>query len=96
MVIISGAMGAVAWNGGSLSSAYTGSTTTTTLTIPCPTLNSTQTSQNGPARPPDYGPLLGNFSAISVVESVYGTNGNFSILVSLMVLNRSFTNSRPV
>ena len=92
VVIVTAAAGAVTLNGG-LPPAYTGSTTTTTLTMSCPTVNSTQTGGNGTPRLPGIGPLLGNVSAITTVENVYSTGGNFVIVSNLLVLNRSFTSS---
>lgn len=94
LVLVTAAVGVVSWNLGSIT-AYAGSTTTTTQTISCPS-NSTQTSGNSSARVPNFGPLLGNLSAISIVENVYSSDGNFSLLANLLVLNRSFTSSRPV
>jgi hypothetical protein len=95
LVLVTAAVGVVSWNGRS-ATVFAGSTTTTTQTISCPTLNSTQTSGNGSVRFPNYGPLLGNLSAISIVENVYGSSGNFATSVNLLVLNRSLTSSRPV
>ena len=95
VVIVSATVGVVSWNGTSRIT-HTGSTTTTTETISCPTLNSTQASGNSSVRVPNYGPLLGNFSAISMVYDLYGSSGNFAISASLLVLNRSFASARPV
>jgi len=92
MVIVSAAVGVVSWNSSSLP-PYAVSTTTTTQTISCPTLNSTQTNGNSSAQVPNFGPLLGNLSTISVVENVNGSSGNFAVSASLLVLNRSFTSS---
>jgi len=93
-VIVSATIGAVTLKSG-LPPAYTGSTTTTTETISCPTLNSTQTSGNN-SQPPNYGPLLSNLSSISTVEDVHSSQGNFAVSASLQVLNRSYSSSSPV
>jgi hypothetical protein len=93
VLIVISAMGLVSRNGGS---TYTASTTTTTRTIACPTINSTQTGGSSGVQFPDYGPLLGNFSAVSVAEKVYSSGENLTILAGLLVLNRSFIGSLPV
>ena len=95
LVLVTAVMGGVSWSGGA-SAAPTGSTTTTTQTISCPALNSTQTSGGSNAFVPDFGPLLGNLSALSFVENVYGSSGNMVLTADLLVLNRSLTSSRPV
>jgi len=95
VVIVAAAVGAVSWNGSS-PPPYTETTTTTTETIPCSTANSTQTSGGSRIQLPNFGPLLSNLSAISVVENIYTSFGNFGLTQNLLVLNRSITDSRPV
>jgi len=95
VVIVSAALGAASFNVRAPPS-YTSSTITTTNTIFCPSVNSTQTPSNSTVRLPNFGPLLGNFSGISVVESVQSSQGNFAALASLQVLNISYSGSRPV
>jgi hypothetical protein len=97
LVIVSGGMGVLSWTTNPSTSTY-GSTTTTTQTIPCPTSLTTQTTSTtstGTNRLPSFGPLLGNFSSISVM--LYGhtpTGGSYTSL-TFAVLNRSSSSSGP-
>ena len=95
LVLVTGTVGVVSWNGNSMA-AFASSTTTITQTVSCPTVNSTLTSGNNGNRAPDYGPLLGNLSAISMVENVRSSSGNLSISASLLVLDRNLSSSSPV
>ena len=95
VLIVTAAVGAVSLSSSPLP-PFTESTTTTTETISCPTLNSTQASGNSTVLPPNFGPLLGNLSALSFVESIYSAGGNIAVSASLSVLNRSFTGPRPL
>jgi len=99
-VIVSGAIGALSWTPKGRVPAYS-STTTTTQTVPCPTslftqtstTTSTGTSGNGENRFPDYGPLLGNFSAITVVLYGNGPTGTSYTTATLLVKNRTSSSS---
>jgi len=92
-VLVGAGIGVASVYGG-LPVPFTESTSTTTLTFPCSTSNSTQGTESGPGGFPDYGPLLGNLSAVSIVEREFSPLGNISVTDSLSVLNR--TSSGPV
>jgi len=94
VVIVCASVGVVTLNEG-LPPAYTEPTSTSTLTIPCPTSNATQTSENSTAESQNYGPLLGNLSAITIVEQGSSSAGASIITGSLLVLNRTFTGPTP-
>lgn len=79
-------------------------TITTTVTYPCPASLATQTgtstksstgnnTSNGGL---NFGPLLGNFSAMTVVLYGNGSNGKSFTSSSMAVLNRSLTSSGPI
>ena len=70
---------------------FTG-TTATTFTYPCPTSYSTSTGTSTAEAPQaglDFGHLLGNFSAMTIVLYGYGPTGNSVTTSSFEVLNRS-------
>jgi hypothetical protein len=100
VVIVSGALGVLSWAPSGRLSNY-GSTTTTTETIPCvtslfkqtSTTTSTGTSRSAENRLPDYGPFLGNFSAITVVLYGFSSTGKSYTTATLLVLNRSSSSS---
>ncbi len=79
-------------------------TTTTTVYFPCPVSVTAQTSTTTTSSPGnsasnkglDLGPLLGNFSAMTVVMYGNDSNGKSFTSSSMAVLNRSSTPSGPI
>ena len=91
VVMVSGAVGFASWNGSPVV-PFSRSTITTTETVPC---FASTSEPGGNASAPDYGPLLGNLSALSVVEYAVAGPGNAVLRADLLVLNRSYTSSGP-
>jgi len=76
-------------------------TTTSTITYHCPTWFTTQTTTmsttgNTSNRGLDFGPLLGNFSAMTVVLYGNGPTGKSFTSSSMAVLSRSWAPSGPL
>ena len=77
-------------------------TTTNTITYPCPTSFTTQTTttsctaNNTSTRGLDFGPLLDNFSAMTVVLYGNGSNGRSLTSSNMAVLSRSSAPSGPL